>query len=671
MTAPAFLTQNELSCAFLNHLTQQFGDKNYDSESKKCILVDLSHDWPEYLLYNLLVGKFLQRQHGCRLVGLALHTKVIETSCSRYSLADIKALAGAFGINDIVYLAREDFETWNKRHARHLSEYLVTGDPNSFEEKLFGHKSEGYNTFQTAYESTLRGFLTTRFSGTKDPRFLTSLGETLQVQAVLDEVFSHYQITAVVTGHTSYNPWRLLCEKAQDCNAGLYYLFISRTVALWKLPQDRKLRPDEWREQANQRSFEAIELNETAQAFFNFGAPLHAQTGAERLSFALKNPTARQMLRASIRQQLGIAAQAKVYTLYAHTFSDIPLCASQAFPDLAAWYEETLAYARNRTDITWIIKPHPLDKVYDTTGFIAQSKSACQNFPHIKFADDSLSRHELLAITDLAITVRGSIGFEAPMLGIPALCAGRGPYSACKTASIVTDKASYFTALEVSPALKPEALTHARCYYYFDQLVGDVPSSAFVPAGTYFRDQTLFLAESCRNLQSYRMELDPFYHAFVKLQSEPYGRATRILGPVLPHTATHHRTKFSFIACSSDVECLIAGFHAPEAGGTWTARQTATVMLGIPPTLRHCHNIIFTIVSNKLDQRQNAKVVIGQKEFTLQTGETIITVPRAEISDDILMMHIHVSELPTPYSLGINNDERSLGICFREIVFET
>ena len=106
-----------------------------------------------------------------------------------------------------------------------------------------------------------------------------------------------------------------------------------------------------------------------------------------------------------------------------HSFSDSPhVMGSGLFPDYYLWVKH-LAGLAERTDYQWLVKPHP-DQRDNLFGATERLQEAISSVPNMQLLDPSVSHRQLLGDgLDLALTMYGTIGFEMPLFGVPAITA--------------------------------------------------------------------------------------------------------------------------------------------------------------------------------------------------------------------------------------------------------
>ncbi len=143
--------------------------------------------------------------------------------------------------------------------------------------------------------------------------------------------------------------------------------------------------------------------------------------------------------RQNLINELNLDAHKKVAVIFPHMFWDATFFwGTDLFNDYYDWFVNVLKIAAQNTRLNWIIKIHPanlvkakrdnykgehveLKAVYDTLGQLPE---------HIKVIppESNINTFSLYNIMDYCLTVRGTVGIEASMLGINTLTAGTGRF---------------------------------------------------------------------------------------------------------------------------------------------------------------------------------------------------------------------------------------------------
>jgi hypothetical protein len=142
----------------------------------------------------------------------------------------------------------------------------------------------------------------------------------------------------------------------------------------------------------------------------------------------------------AVREGLALDPAKKTASVFTGVLWDANLFYGEdLFDDNGQWFVETVRAACRNDKVNWIIKLHPanrwkleFDKIQGELGEIKMIRREIGELPpHVKLLmpDAPYGTQALFHLTDVAVTVRGSIGIELPCYGTPVLTGGTGRYS--------------------------------------------------------------------------------------------------------------------------------------------------------------------------------------------------------------------------------------------------
>jgi hypothetical protein len=181
--------------------------------------------------------------------------------------------------------------------------------------------------------------------------------------------------------------------------------------------------------------------------------------------------------------RLGFTADRPVITVFNHAVSDALGTNRELFGSLADWFAETAAWAAGHPEAQWLFLEHPSQALYDSTGFFSALAKQYKKEDHLVFRPSTaLSKNALWSLTDLGVTVRGSVSNELPAYGIPVIQAGWSEWSSCGLSTVVDDREAYFKTLEQSidqiregvDLVTPEQVERARLWLWLYRSGTDV-----------------------------------------------------------------------------------------------------------------------------------------------------------------------------------------------------
>ena len=215
------------------------------------------------------------------------------------------------------------------------------------------------------------------------------------------------------------------------------------------------------------------------------GRPSWWRAGRSYSSVDLRGADDRSVVRTYAARRIGVDAAKPVLSVFNHAVSDALGTNVEAFGDLGEWFEKTAEYAADHDEVNWLFLDHPQQSLYDASDFFDRCGARYDKHPHMRFMRSmDLSKNFLTALTDLVLTVRGSVSNEYPALGIPALQSGWSEWSKCGFTEVAETPEEYFEKLQDhidgliagKVLITPDQVERARLWAWFYRSGSDVPS---------------------------------------------------------------------------------------------------------------------------------------------------------------------------------------------------
>jgi hypothetical protein len=187
-----------------------------------------------------------------------------------------------------------------------------------------------------------------------------------------------------------------------------------------------------------------------------------------------------QMDANAICQHLNLDQSKRTAVIFSHIFWDATFFwGKDLFRDYEEWFVQTVLAACKNPNVNWIVKIHPANVVKNTRDGVTGEPSEVVAIRdkigvlprHIKVVDAAshISTWSLLNFMDMCLTVRGTVGIEAALLGKMVLTAGTGRYDGMGFTRDFADSQTYLDAVKNIHTLSPppcDAVELARRYAY-------------------------------------------------------------------------------------------------------------------------------------------------------------------------------------------------------------
>jgi hypothetical protein len=184
--------------------------------------------------------------------------------------------------------------------------------------------------------------------------------------------------------------------------------------------------------------------------------------------------------REELLESLGLDPAKKTAVVFSHILWDANMFyGDDLFADQEEWFVETVRAAVANEGVNWIVKLHPANvwklRREGVDGELDEERAIAREIgplpPHVAVLrpESEISTPSVFAATDYGITIRGSVGFELPCLGVPVLTAGTGFYSGRGFTIDSPSAAEYLARLqhiEQIPPLTPPQVELARRHAY-------------------------------------------------------------------------------------------------------------------------------------------------------------------------------------------------------------
>lgn len=147
----------------------------------------------------------------------------------------------------------------------------------------------------------------------------------------------------------------------------------------------------------------------------------------------------RDVTRGEFCERLNLDTSKKIACIFSHIVWDGTFFwGTDIYQDYEEWLIETVKAAAKNTNVQWLIKFHPANRVKNARdkfeGVPVEIRLVEKLFDelpahfHYIYPDSAISSKTVLDNIDYCLTVRGTVGIESALRGVPVLTAGTGRY---------------------------------------------------------------------------------------------------------------------------------------------------------------------------------------------------------------------------------------------------
>ncbi|MCG5217245.1 hypothetical protein [Streptosporangium sp. KLBMP 9127] len=507
-----------------------------------CVIVEVLHQDIRVALRNLTVANAIRRVVPARLVVVTgTDRQWSEALWQEFDVDCVRSLARAFGASEVVNV-HEAATRWTGGLTRPFPPSGVPPiDPGTLD------------AFVNA--TVCRLDLVPRLAPgyENDPGYRSRHRRGSAFSAVYDEVFDGVDPVALVTSHVDYDQWGLAVESAMRRDVPVVHVQSTGSLKAYALFPHKRVGGLSYRAELTKQIGEyfdrviwpnrdlirpAAELV-ALRAKENLGRPSWWRAGAFVAS-EVRNEVERGQVRAHGLARLGLDPARPVVTVFNHAISDALGSNHEIFDDLAHWFESTARHAADDTSASWVFLDHPSQFRYDSTGFFPAIAERYSHLPHLVFGQSvSISKNMLWSITDVGVTVRGSVSNELPAYGIPVIQAGWSEWSSCGLSFVAENRESYWNLLDEAIAkaakggtiLEEEQRERARLWLWLYRSAADV-TTPLVPQWEVGAGDDLLRALFV-NMSHIESDGDPLFAAVERLwtRRDPFLTRFDLLSP--------------------------------------------------------------------------------------------------------------------------------------------
>jgi hypothetical protein len=296
--------------------------------------------------------------------------------------------------------------------------------------------------------------------------FLSAMADALRMERFYDAIQQELELSAVVFSHPWKTEYAVMTWKALSSGVPFYHLNgMYETMRVRVINSERDFRlPIEL---CSYREFVSLPASEQEQLQFLGKQYQSVRGNADNTDINESMAFKGMQTGKALRSHLKLKSDAHVCLICGHAWFDFPHSfGMENFSDFVDWFQVTLSSIRDRTDVIWLLRPHPTESWY---GGVRMKDLIGDLPPNIIFLEDEISTTAAQDLADSIVTVHGTVGMEAAARGKAVLCADFNPYQDWGFVTTATSREHYqelISNIEVlqSPSLA-QTLDAAACLY--------------------------------------------------------------------------------------------------------------------------------------------------------------------------------------------------------------
>jgi len=438
-----------LKTIFLPHLASDAENKFNKENSQHWepsigtpgVLIETALSTPASLTEKFLIAKLIEKKTG--MSSIVLLNSIYRQASSAYGVAS------SFGMSNFICWWRGYFNLLLV--FRCIASTLILIRSTSHGEALLALKINGVHIGDLVYDTLIR--YRPNCYTVRELRFREHF--RLIFRAIYNfhrasKIFERYNIKAVVTSHSVYAEFGILCRIAHAKGAVVFL----KDMDVFRVYEQKsniyehflRINPDEL-----SGGLHNPEVVKTADEYFD------RRLGGKIDQVDLKNAYTNKRMydKSELLRLVGVNEEKKCVFVMAHAFSDAPHVGGKlAFADYYVWLRETLRALSENNKVNVFVKPHPSSYMWGERGAVETLLDEI-GVKNVYVTPKDLNTLSIRKIADYVVTARGTAGLEYSGFGIPALTCGEGYYSGFGVAIEANSSASYIKLLTEITELEP------------------------------------------------------------------------------------------------------------------------------------------------------------------------------------------------------------------------
>jgi len=481
-----------------------------------------------YSIYNCIIGLIISKNYSKNISGLI----------KEYDFKT-EIFMRSFGIEKIYYIPEGNFFS---RFIFLLKSIKLTKNIKKIEDFL-NLKYENIDIGRVAYDHWIR-FTGIGSADFISPKIVYFLSKALLVQNFSKELFESNSFKEVVQTESQFIPSAIIFQNSLINNCNVYArIGISNKISVMIYNDLKNMYTDRYHFSKN--LFELIYNNYQnkifvktdeimKKRFLNFKEYASDHNIEERMEhkFDVQENLNNNYSKKDLCNKFDWDTDKPIVVLFSNDLTDgVFKFDWKIFKDNLTGIRETLNIIKEIEHINWLVKPHPNDiKNNVVTSVETEVVKLSKFYKNIKLFPKNFGNSPIPKIISAAITMGGSVGYEYPSFGIPAIIC-MGTYYAgygfnCEPSTVDEYKKMLKKADKLGP-LSKEQILKAKIFIYIYSVLAKVYTPLVPSKGTKITnyEEISFFNDLETLLENYELKKDDFYNNF-KIQLEKSDRHT-------------------------------------------------------------------------------------------------------------------------------------------------
>tara|TARA_B100001175_G_scaffold317437_1_gene334359 strand:- start:8829 stop:10589 length:1761 start_codon:yes stop_codon:yes gene_type:complete len=392
-----------------------------NKKHKKNIFVETFINQPGYTVTNGICASFLRKIYNCNLIG------VIRRS-------DIKAelIFKSFGVKDFIYLKKPNL----LGRIKYIYISLKLFQKKMKIETFCKIKHKGIELGLSSYDSYLRytsGNPTLNY--VNDELIVIYANALFTCDFLYDEVLKKKDVIGSVQAETVFHPPHIFFQICLKEKITVYSRCGENEISLrqYNSWNQRHFYRYNISQKIFDRIYKSLKLNDFNKLYlFYKKKELNQDYGIDTKLPIIKSKKLKIIDKKFLTTNFNWDRKKKVICFHLSLFRDRNFHSGPRviFKDNYSFTKYMLGKIKKASNVNWIIKYHPVEKLYKSnTPIYSEIEYLEKKYRHIKVLPDDISNASTLNIADAVITSHGTAGIKYPIFGINSIFTEKSNYS--------------------------------------------------------------------------------------------------------------------------------------------------------------------------------------------------------------------------------------------------